>query len=118
MPHIILNLILFIFWLWCSVAIYFILLPDKQSASIVAGVFALVIPLIFFLVARRNLALAVIILSYIAVTTAWINMPASNDRDWMPSVAKSPYTVTQGNQVTVHDIRNFDYRTEADFTEN
>ncbi|NYT47412.1 MAG: hypothetical protein H0A75_07405 [Candidatus Methanofishera endochildressiae] len=33
-------------------------------------------------------------------------------------VAKSPYTVTQGNQVTVHDIRNFDYRTEADFTEN
>ena len=113
-----LNLILFVFWLWCSVAIYFIILPDKLLAIMVAGLFALVIPLVFFLVAKRNLALVLIILAYIAVTIAWMNMPASNNLDWMPSVAKSPYVITQGNQVTVHDIRNFDYRTETNFTEN
>ncbi|WP_428354613.1 DUF4105 domain-containing protein [Methyloprofundus sp.] len=87
-------------------------------AAIAAGIFAFAIPLILFLVPQRNLALVIIILSYIAVTTAWMNMPASNDRDWMPSVAKSPYAITQGNQVAVHNIRNFDYRTEFDFSEN
>ncbi|MBT5223612.1 MAG: DUF4105 domain-containing protein [Gammaproteobacteria bacterium] len=118
MSNMFLNLILFVFWLWCSVAIYFIILPDKLLAIMVAGLFALVIPLVFFLVAKRNLALVLIILAYIAVTIAWMNMPASNNLDWMPSVAKSPYVITQGNQVTVHDIRNFDYRTETNFTEN
>lgn len=114
----ILYFVLVVLWLWCSVALYFTLLPDEQMAAIASGIFAFAIPLILFLVPRRNLALVLIILSYIAVTTAWMTMPASNDRDWMPSVAKMPYAITQGNQVAVHNIRNFDYRTEFDFSEN
>ena len=113
-----LNFILFIFWLWCSVAVYFLILPDKQLASIASGIFAIIIPLIFFLLARRNLALVLIILAYIAVLIAWSNMQASNDRDWMLSVARSPYAVTNENLVTVHDIRHFDYQTEHDFSAN
>jgi hypothetical protein len=116
--HIILNLILFLFWLWSATAVYFILLPDKQLAGIISGFYAIAIPLVFFLVTKRKLALVLIIMAYTAVLIAWNNMQPSNDRDWKPSVAKSPYAVTQGNLVTVHNIRNFDYQTEFDFAEN
>ena len=118
MTYITLNFILFVFWLWCSVAVYFIILPDKLIALIAVGAFAIVIPLIFFLLAKRNLALLLIILAYIAVLIAWNNMQASNGREWMPSVARSPYAITQGNLISVYNIRNFDYQTELDFSEN
>jgi len=117
MAHITLNFILFVFWLWCTVAVYFIILPDKLIASIAAGAFAIFIPLIFFLLAKRKLGLLLIILAYIAVLIAWNNMQASNDREWMPSVARSPYAITQGKLISVYNIRNFDYQTELDFSE-
>ncbi len=118
LTHITMNLILFAFWLWCSVAVYFLMLPDKQLATIVAGVFALAIPVVFFLPVKRHLAILLIVLAYVGVLIAWNNMQPSNDRVWVPSVAKNPYAITQDNQMTVHNIRNFDYQTEHDFIEN
>ena len=40
----------------------------------------------------------------------------SNERDWQPEVARLAYATIDGDLVTVHNIRNFDYRTETDFT--
>ena len=42
-------------------------------------------------------------------------MQPSNNRDWQPDVAVLPYADITGNQVTIHNIRNCDYRTETDF---
>jgi hypothetical protein len=41
---------------------------------------------------------------------------ASNEREWQTEVAQLPYATFDGDLVTIHDIRNFDYRTETDFT--
>jgi hypothetical protein len=46
----------------------------------------------------------------------WMTIPASNDRSWQPDVAVLPHATIEGNHVTVHNIRNFEYRTETDFT--
>ncbi len=43
-------------------------------------------------------------------------MKPSNDRDWLPNVARTPWATVDGDIVTVHNIRNFTYRTETDFT--
>jgi len=40
----------------------------------------------------------------------------SNERDWQTEVAVLPYATFDGDLVTVHDIRNFGYRSETDFT--
>ncbi len=40
----------------------------------------------------------------------------SNDRNWRDEVARAPYATINGNSVTVHEVRNFDYRSEFDFT--
>jgi hypothetical protein len=41
---------------------------------------------------------------------------ASNDREWQPDVSVLPYATFDGDLVTIHGIRNFDYRSETDFT--
>ena len=46
----------------------------------------------------------------------WSTITPSNDRDWRPEVAVLPHATIAGELVTVHDIRNFEYRRENDFT--
>lgn len=46
----------------------------------------------------------------------WSTITPSNDRDWQAEVAVLPYATIQGDLVTVHNIRDFAYRTETDFT--
>jgi hypothetical protein len=46
----------------------------------------------------------------------WHAMTPSNDRDWLPNVAKTPWATVEGDRVTLHNVRNFTYRTETDFT--
>jgi len=42
--------------------------------------------------------------------------PASNQRDWQPDVAETPYATINGDMITIHNVRNFTYRTEIDFS--
>lgn len=46
----------------------------------------------------------------------WSTIRPSNARDWRPEVAALPHATIRGDLVTVHNVRNFDYRTETDFT--
>lgn len=64
---------------------------------------------------RRGL-LATYIVLFVAVLGWWFNIEASNDRVWQAEVAKLPYATIEGDIVTMHNIRNFSYRSETDFT--
>jgi len=46
----------------------------------------------------------------------WQAIEPSNDRDWQPESARVAYATIDGERVTLHNIRNFTYRTETDFT--
>jgi hypothetical protein len=46
----------------------------------------------------------------------WFNIAPSNNRTWQAEVARMPYATIEGDLVTVHDVRNFSYRSETDFT--
>ena len=45
----------------------------------------------------------------------WTSIEPSNQRDWRTEVAVLPYATRDGDLVTLHNVRNFDYRTEHDF---
>jgi hypothetical protein len=64
----------------------------------------------------RGPALAVFGAALVLVVAAWGGATPSNAREWRPEVAVLPYATINGDLVTVHNIRNFDYRTETDFT--
>ena len=61
-------------------------------------------------------ALGVYAVAFLGLLAWWSTIKPSNDREWKPEVAVLPNATFDGDQVTVHNIRNFDYRTEADFT--
>lgn len=53
---------------------------------------------------------------FVLLLWRWFAIEPSNDRDWQADVARQPYATFAGDTVTVHNIRNFDYRTETDYT--
>jgi uncharacterized protein DUF4105 len=65
---------------------------------------------------RRRPAVLVFAAALLLVGAWWSTIRPSNDRAWQPDVAVLPYATIDGGRVTVRNIRNFDYRTETDFT--
>lgn len=53
---------------------------------------------------------------FVVLVMWWSMIEPSNDRQWQPEVALLPYATFDKNLITVHNIRNFDYHTETDFT--
>ncbi|MBV2131747.1 DUF4105 domain-containing protein [Pseudomonas sp. MAP12] len=58
--------------------------------------------------------------SYLAVLVVlgvwWSGIEPSNDRVWQADVAALPHATIEGDIITVHNIRNFAYRSETDYT--
>ncbi len=61
--------------------------------------------------AKSGIAAAIVL-----VAAWWFTLRPSQDRDWKPEVAVLPLATIDGDRVTINDVRNFDYRTETDFT--
>ena len=64
----------------------------------------------------RGYALAGYAAVFAVLLWRWSAIEPSNDRDWRPDVARLARANVSGDEVVLYDIRNFDYRTEADFT--
>jgi hypothetical protein len=63
-----------------------------------------------------RLSLLAFAVMFVTVLTWWSGIQPSNDRAWRTEVAALPRATVDGDLVTVHNIRNFDYHTETDFT--
>jgi hypothetical protein len=73
--------------------------------------------LVGFLQARwRARALGAFAAFLSLLVIAWCTLAPSNDRDWEPENAMLASASITGTRITLHNIRNFDYRTETDFT--
>lgn len=66
---------------------------------------------------RRNL-LATYMLSAALLLLWWHNITPSHNRDWADDVAHLLESEIQGNEVRLHNVRNFEWRTETDYTPN
>jgi uncharacterized membrane protein YhaH (DUF805 family) len=56
------------------------------------------------------------IVIFLAVLTWYSSISPSNTRQWQEDVAILPYATRKGNLITMHNIRNFDYRSEMEYT--
>jgi hypothetical protein len=100
---------------WATVAILYSNLPDIIRPWI-AGIFGLG-SLIALVGMHRNRRVRWGFLAAFAVVLIWwLLMPPSNSKNWQPDVAVLPWADIQGNKVTLHNIRNCDYRSETDYT--
>jgi hypothetical protein len=62
-------------------------------------------------------ALPVYAVLYAVLLVWWATIQPSNDKDWAPEVAHAVTGSLNGDQLVVHNVRNFAWRSEVDFTE-
>jgi hypothetical protein len=101
---------------FCCAALWF----DGPSARWLAGLLAAAcalasLALLFRRPARRNLPLA--LLPPAAVLAWWLSLQPRNDRPWQPDVARLPAVTFDGSRVTIGNVRDFRWRSDADFDE-
>lgn len=109
------GLVLLVATLWAAGALYFDL-PIRSLGAPIAIIYGVTViaSLIFFKPRWRGMALGALCFSL--VLAWWFTLKPRQDRDWKPEVAVLGRADIEGGRVTIHNVRNFDYRTETDFT--
>jgi hypothetical protein len=92
-------------------------LPFPRWRIVAAVVYGLMVGLILFLLkGRPGRQLVAGLLCFVGVLAWWLTLKPSNDGQWNPDFARTAWAGIQGNEVTIHNLRRCDYRTETDFT--
>jgi hypothetical protein len=105
--------------LWCAGAFYFAGPGDvyvRITLAIVAFTAGMAIAITLCFRRSRPQAVVLLCVALVAFAAWWSTVRPSNARDWQTEVAVLPHATIDGNVVTVHNIRNFDYRSEHDFS--
>src|SRR6266699_2451538 len=98
---------------WAFGALYFDF-PTAHTFTAILFVLVLITAIIF--VRGKLLKLAIVFGAFALVALWWLTLKPGNDRAWQPDVAQTAWAQINGDEVTVHNVRNCDYRTETDFT--
>jgi hypothetical protein len=97
----------------CGALFYTFPVPSLRPASTI--VFAVGCVLALVVVKNKLIAVCAVLLAFVAVLTWFLSITPTNDRPWRTEVAVMPWSEIHGDEVTVHSVRNFDYRTPDDF---
>ena len=101
--------------LWGVGALYFSPLLPARWRAFAAASYGTASILAFALLPSPGMAVAALAI-FAVLVILFLRIPASNDRDWQPDVSVTPHATVNGDLVTIHGVRNFDYRSESDFT--
>jgi hypothetical protein len=101
--------------IWATGALYYLPLLPEEWRPFAAGGYAVITALAFLFLPRRGRTALGSVAVFALLVSFYFWIPASNDRDWQPEVAVTPYATIDGDLITIHGVRNFDYRTETDF---
>src|SRR5438067_9881063 len=105
--------VLFLAEAWAFGALWF----DAPAANrILAIVFLIVCLAVLGLVRPLARKLALLAILFGAVLTWWFSLKPSNEANWQLDVAQLAWAEIKGDEVTFHNVRNCDYRTETDYT--
>lgn len=92
------------------------ILPERFATS-GAAAFGIVALGVVAAVRPWQRAYAVLAILVAGVLAGFFSLAPRDDRDWAPDVARAPWAAIDGDKVTLHEVRNFDYVTENQFTE-
>lgn len=105
---------------WAVAALWIDGPASRVAAGALAGGFALAALAIFVRVHPLGLSLLAYAGLFALVLLWWLSLTPSNDREWIADVARpawAEFDASDGDRVTVHNVRNFDYRSETDWDE-
>jgi hypothetical protein len=98
--------------LWAIGAIHYDF-PKQRNVFLVAYVVMVALAVVK---GNRITSKVLVLAAFLFVLTWWLSLRPSNDRSWQPDVAQMPWAEIDGDKVTLHNVRNCEYRTETDYT--
>jgi len=99
---------------WGALALHFAGPASLATVLPIAFAGAGVALLVFVRPMRRALLAVVALVAVLLIW--WHGLTPRNDRDWQADVANPPTGDVQGDLLTMHNVRNFEYRSDTDFT--
>src|SRR5271169_4500854 len=106
---------------WSALALWFRLPAPEALRGAGAIAFAVLglatIVALFMRRSRSLIALAVFALAFGGLLAWWSTIMPPLDGDWAPDVARQTTGVVDGDILTLSDVRDFNWRTDSDFTE-
>ena len=100
--------------LWALGALYYDF-PLAGFSIAAAGLFVLAVLAAIILVRGQRWKLVTVFGAFALVLIWWRTLQPSNDRQWQPDVAQTAWAEINGDEITIDNVRNCDYRTEHDF---
>jgi len=100
---------------WGALAVFYSNLPAATRA-VAAALFALVALAVLSFVRPRSRGILIFCCLFASLLAWWLRIPPSNYRQWQPDVAVLPSATIDGNRVTIHNVRNCDYKSETDYS--
>ncbi len=100
--------------LWAVAALY----VDFRIAALripVTLIYVLAIISILLRLKQSHWAAALCFVGFCIVLAWWLNLEPSNTGKWQPDVDRTAWTEMDGDRITLHNLRNCDYRTETDY---
>jgi hypothetical protein len=102
--------------LWGVGALYFSPLLPARWRAFAAASYGTASILAFALLPSPGRTAVAALAIFAVLVILFLRIPASHNRDWQPDVSVTPHAIVNGDLVTIRGVRNFDYRSESDFT--
>jgi hypothetical protein len=104
---------------WSALALWFRFPGPEWGRGVAAGLFAILgaATAVALFTRRRWSALGIFALAFAALIVWWSTIKPPADGDWAPDVARQTTGALQGDILTLSDVRQFEWRSDSDFTE-
>jgi len=118
-PRVLLTAIVGAAAIWGAFALWYQLPGGHALEAIGVTLWAILSAAVLIALWRRRIAqgLGVFFAAFALLLIWWHRIPASNDHVWADDVAQMSSGVVDGEHVTLHNVRNFDWRSDNDYTQ-
>jgi hypothetical protein len=101
--------------IWAVAALYFDL-PWASWRTPAAALYAIALAAWLIACKGRWPSMAIPWCAWVCVLVWWLSLKPSNHRAWQPDAAQTAWAESNGDQVTIHNFRDCDYRSEGDYS--
>ncbi len=108
-------LVLALLSLWALAACYVDVRPPALRTP-VAIAYAILLGLILIKYRLHARAALLCFACFCVVVVWWLSLKPTNQGNWQANVDRPAWVETDGDLITIHNLRNCDYRTEVDYT--
>ena len=102
--------------LWAAGALYYDLPAPSGIHQLAAVIWLLAAFVAWFWLRPRRWSRSVVAVVFVCILGWWLSIRPQQDRDWKSDVAVLANAVIDDDQVTIHNVRNFDWHSLDDFT--